>query len=284
VKYAFYPGCTYHSAAGYRESVEAVNRTLGIELQEIPDWNCCGATAQAGVDEMESLVLGARVMALALRLGYRSLVTGCNACYTTLRKVLKKLDDNRNALAAVNRRLGRAGLAMDTAFSIRHHLEILVNDVDPAEWKSRVTGNHASVKVAGYDGCQLTRPWNDLRPPDILERLIALAGFTPVAHSARTLCCGAALAVPYESDTRPLISRIVTGMTMAGADLMTTVCPLCQLNMDQGQTGLAHRGPRLAVTYYSQLAGLALGIPADSLGLSKLFIPVNKELRIPHED
>ncbi|MFH1156331.1 MAG: CoB--CoM heterodisulfide reductase iron-sulfur subunit B family protein [Pseudomonadota bacterium] len=285
MKYAFYPGCTYESAAGYKESVNAVNQVLGIKLDEIPDWNCCGATTHAGIDELESLLLGARVMALSQRRGYDHVVTGCNACYTTLRKVHKKLASNPAALAVVNRRLKSAGLAFDpTAMTIRHHLEILVNDVDPSVWKSKIVRDFKDVKVAGYYGCQLTRPWNDLRPQNILERLIALAGFTPVDHSARTLCCGAALAVPYEADTRPLIKRIITGVTMAGADLMTTVCPLCQLNMDQGQTGLANPDPKLAVTYYSQLAGLGLGISPDRLALDKLLIPVNKELVPTHEN
>ena len=284
MNYAFYPGCTYESAAGYKESMNAVNQALGIRLDEIPDWNCCGATAQFGVDELEALILGARVMALSLRRGYDHVVTGCNACYTTLRKVHKKLKENPAALAAVNRRLKTAGLSFDPAVTVRHHLEILVNAVDPSVWESRVTENRTGIRVAAYYGCQLTRPWNDIEPKDILERLIALAGFTPVDHSARTLCCGAALAVPYEADTRPLIKRIVTGMSMAGADLMTTVCPLCQLNMDQGQTGLNPPGRRLAVTYYTQLAGLGLGIAPEKLGLRKLLIPMNKELVLSHEN
>lgn len=284
MKYAFYPGCTWETAAGYKESVAAVNQVLGIELDEIRDWNCCGATALAGVDELESLIVGARVMALARWQGYDHVVTGCNACYTTLRKVLSKLSSNPAALEAVNRRLERQGLVVDTDMTIRHHLEILVNDIDEAAWASRVTGDFSSVRVAGYYGCQLTRPWNDMDPPDILEQLIARAGFTPVNHSARTQCCGAALAVAYETETRPLISRIITGAAQAGADLMTTVCPLCQLNMDQGQTGLDNRRRTLAVTYYSQLAGLGLGISPDRLGLEKLLIPVNKDVVLTHEN
>lgn len=280
MKYAFYPGCTWESAAGYKESVAAVNRKVGIELDEIPDWNCCGATTFAGVDELESLLLGARVMALSQRRGYDHVVTGCNACYTTLRKVHKKLASNPAALEAVNRRLKSAGLVFDPEITIRHHLELLVNDVPASVWESGVVRDFSAVRVAGYYGCQLTRPWNDMEPADILEKLIRLAGFTPVDHSAKTLCCGAALAVPYETETRPLISRIITGVSMAGADLMTTVCPLCQLNMDQGQTGLQNRRPTLAVTYYSQLAGLGLGIDPGRLGLEKLLIPVNREVLV----
>ncbi len=283
MKYAFYPGCTWSSAAGYRESVHAVNAKLGIVLDEIEDWNCCGATVAFSVDEMSGLLAGSRVMALAEKAGYDHVVTGCNACYTTLRKVQKKCLENTNDLEAVNRRLADEGLTFDPGIDIRHHLEILVNDIDESLWAELAGNQNSHIKVAPYYGCQLTRPWNDIEPSDILERLITLSGFSVAEHSAKTLCCGGALAVPYEKETRPLISRIVRGMTMNGADLMTTTCPLCQLNMDQGQMGKGTGLQKLPVTYYSQIAGLGLGVPRQELGLSKLLIRLNKGLKVIHE-
>jgi len=155
VKYAFYPGCTWESAAGYKESVYAVNKIFGIELDEISDWNCCGATASLSLDENRALLLGARVMALAEKQGYDHIVTGCNACYTTLRKVQKKLVENEIALGAVNTDLKKEKLSCDPDISIRHHLEILVNDIAESTWTSLVKTDFSKIRVAGYYGCQL---------------------------------------------------------------------------------------------------------------------------------
>jgi len=282
LKYAFYPGCSYNSAAGYKESVDAVNKVLGIQFEEIPDWNCCGATVYPGVNEADTLRLGARVFALANRAGYKEIVTGCNACYTTLRKVTEKLSGNKEYLKDVNIGLSDEGLEYHENSRIRHFLEVFVNDVPDDLWNEKIKlGNEkkklnfSSIKVAAYYGCQLTRPWNDLEPADMLEKLIAKAGFTLVDHSAKTMCCGASLAIPYSKESRLIIKRIINGVLDRKADLVTTLCPLCQLNLAHGQAGLDTAVP---ITYFSQVAGLALGIKPEELGLDKLLIRVNKEL------
>ena len=282
MKYAFYPGCSYSSAAGYKESIDAVNRVLGIQFDEIPDWNCCGATVYPGVSEKDTLLLGARIFALADKEGYREIVTGCNACYTTLRKVLEKLKGNKTYVTDVNRRLSNEGLAFHEDSKIRHFLEIFVNDVPKELWNEKVkTGcenkqlDFRKINVAPYYGCQLTRPWNDLDPMDMLEKLIKKVGFTPVDHSAKTMCCGASLAVPYAKESKPLIKRIIDGVLYKKADLVTTLCPLCQFNLDNGQTEMDTAIP---ITYFSQIAGLALGLGPEELGLDKLLIRVNKEI------
>lgn len=280
LKYAFYPGCSYNSAAGYRESVNAASRVLDIQLKEIPDWNCCGATVYPGVDEAGTLLLGARVFALANRAGYREIVTGCNACYTTLRKVAEKIGNNKEYLKDVNTALSHEGLEYHEKSKIRHILEVFVNDVPDELWNEKIKQggknkklDFRKINVAPYYGCQLTRPWNDLDPMDMLEKLIDKVGFTPVDHSAKTMCCGASLAVPYAKESKPLIKRIIDGVLYKKADLVTTICPLCQFNLDNGQAGMDTAIP---ITYFSQIAGLALGIGPAELGLGKLLIRVNK--------
>lgn len=279
MKYAFYPGCSFNSAAGYKESVNAVNRALGIVFETIPDWNCCGATIYPGVDELGTLCIGARVFALANRLGYKEIVTGCNACYTTLRKVSGKLKNNKKYLADVNKRLAKEGLIFDPDSKIRHFLEVLVDDIPENLWKEKITAGFKHIRVAGYYGCQFTRPWGDFESGDMLERLIEKTGFTPVDHSAKTLCCGASLAIPYADESKVLIKRIVKGILDKKADLITTICPLCQFNLDNGQAGLDQMDALLPVTYFTQIAGLALGIAPEKLGLDKLLIRVSKEVK-----
>lgn len=272
--YAFYPGCSYNSAAGYKESVDAVSRMLAIELDEIRDWNCCGASVYPGIDKVGTLRLGARVLALANKTGHTEIVTGCNACYTTLRKVTRTLSDNEAYLTDVNRSLADEGLTYNPLSRIRHLLDVFVNDVPDDRWEAKRQNDYSGTGVAAYYGCQLTRPWNDLEPRDMLEKLIAKAGFTPVEHSAKTMCCGASVSVPYAKESRPLIQRIINGVRQQKADLVATVCPLCQLNLDQGQTDM---GSSVPVTYFSQIAGLGLGISPAALGLDKLLIGIKKE-------
>ena len=282
MKYAFYPGCSYSSAAGYKESVDAVIRVLGIRFDEIPDWNCCGATVYPGVSEKDTMLLGARVFSLANKNGYLEIITGCNACYSTLRKVLEKLKADKAFVEDVNRRLSVEGLVFDDNSKIRHVIEVFANDVPEALWTEKITSGHKGtrpcfnkIKVAPYYGCQLTRPWNDLDPADMLERLIEKVGFTTVDHSAKTMCCGASLAVPHAKETRPLIKRIIDGAVYNKADIVTTLCPLCQFNLDQGQ---AATGTAIPVTYFSQIIGLALGLEPEELGLDKLLIRVKKDV------
>lgn len=275
MKYGFYPGCAYHSAAGYKESTDSVNRALGITFEEISDWNCCGATVMFGEDELNALAIAGRNFALAQAKGYDEIVTGCNACYTTLRKAVKIFGDKPDYFDQINKRLEKEGLKMEGLVKIRHSLEVLANDVPEEAWSGRQSEKLGKIKVAAYYGCQLTRPWGDLDHPErpaILEKFIKKIGFSPVEHSAPTLCCGASHAVPYKKECQPLISRIIQEVKTKGADLVITVCPLCQFNLDDGQKG-ARVNP-IPVPYFSQLAGLALGIKPEALGLDKLLVPI----------
>ncbi len=273
MKYGFYPGCAYHSSAGYKESVEAVNRKLGIEFSEISDWNCCGATVFWGMDRMKALALTGRNIALAQKQGHTEIVTGCNACYSTLRKANESFIKNTEYRDRVNQRLAAEGLKIEGTVKVRHILEILAEDVPEDVWTQDRPPFIQDISVASYYGCQLTRPWGDIDHPErpiIMDRFIERMGFSLVLHSASTLCCGASHAVPYKNECRPLISRIVQEVHSKGADLVAAICPLCQFNLDDGQKGFGKH--KIPVPYITQLAGLALGINQEDLGLNKLLI------------
>ncbi len=285
MKYGFFPGCAYHTAAGYRQSLEAVCSRLGIELNEIPDWTCCGATVFFSIDKFKALALAGRIFALARKSGFDEIVTGCNACYTTLRKAACIFSEDKETLDSINERLARQELKADGDMKIRHFLEILVDDVPEDVWQ----GNAFDMRVAAYYGCQLTRPWADLddsERPAILERFIERIGFLPVEHSAKTLCCGASHAVPYAKACLPMISRIVNGIRDKEAEIVTTICPMCQFNLDAGmKNGKAL--PSIPVTFFTQLAGLSLGIDPSALGLDKLLVPfkqINKMYYKKHHE
>ncbi|MBU4317187.1 MAG: CoB--CoM heterodisulfide reductase iron-sulfur subunit B family protein [Proteobacteria bacterium] len=276
MKYGFFPGCAYKTAAGYETSVNAVNRLLGIELVEIRDWNCCGATAAFSREENSALALAARIMALADQQGFSEIITVCNACYATLKKAEHKLCGSARRLKEVNGILKTDGLSLNQPIPVRHYLDLLIEDIPLETWpkeKNKVFPSHG--RVAAYYGCQLTRPYGDASQaerPDRLENLLSALGVPVVSHSAKTLCCGASHIIGYEKQCLALISRITGEMKNKGAEIITTLCPMCQFNLDYGQEKI--QGKQLPVTYFTQVIGLAMGIAPESLGLDKLLVPL----------
>ena len=274
-EYAFFPGCAYKSAAGYRESVTALNVRLQIRLNELDDWNCCGATAAFSLNEADGLALCGRLFALAHQGGYSEIVTVCNACYTTLLKARQRMSADLPALAAVNRILADQGLGLtDTLPAVRHYLDLLVTEPFERWLPQPARAAHRAGVVAVYYGCQYSRPWTggrDAQHPRRLEGLLRRLGVAVATHSAGTLCCGASHAVPYAAACGPLIDRIVGEIRRKGAQTITTICPMCQFNLDAGQT--ARQTAPLPVTYFTQIIGLALGLAPAELGLNKLLIP-----------
>ncbi|MCP4754627.1 MAG: hypothetical protein GY866_27405 [Proteobacteria bacterium] len=276
MKYGYYQGCSHDSAAGYKESTDAVNRKLGIEFVELRGWNCCGATAMFSLDQDDALFLVGRIFALANSQGLEEIVTVCNSCYATLRKAGKIFQTRPDGIERINDRLAREGLKLEKAVPIRHYLEILCNDVPIDAWPKTPSVDLSSIRVAPYYGCLLTRPWEDVDHPEqplMLDDLLKRLGFSVVHHSAKTLCCGASHAVPYAKECGLLIQRIVGEVANQGGNTICTICPMCQFNLDSFQSDI--RSSALPVPYFSQLVGIALGIEPNLLGLNKLLIPLN---------
>ncbi|RJP87316.1 MAG: heterodisulfide reductase subunit B [Desulfobacteraceae bacterium] len=273
--YGFYPGCAYKTEAVYKHSVEAVCRVIGLELVTINDWNCCGATSIFSLDQMDGLVLTGRIFALAARQKLDTIITTCNACYTTLRKASKTFKTEPELTRRVNERLAIEGLAITTLPPVRHLLDVWSHDIDEALWSRKRAANFKPMKVASYYGCQLTRPWADIDDPEhpqIMDNFIARLGYEPVEHGAKTVCCGASHFITYEDSCRTLCERIVNEIKRKGGQAISTLCPLCQINIDAVQE--KQRGPSLPVPYFTQLAGLSLGLPPSILGMDKLLTPM----------
>jgi heterodisulfide reductase subunit B len=275
MKYGFFPGCSYKGAAGYRESTEVVLQTLGIELAEITDWNCCGATSYWSTQRLSAYVLPARIMALAQKQGYSEIVNVCNACYATLRKANERLAEDAELLGKVNLALGEEGLCYTGALKIRHLMEVLMHDMDAEAIRSHVRKDLSELVVAPYYGCQLDRPWADLDDahyPVMMDRLIETVGAKPLEnYSAKTECCGAAHMVAHKDLCLPLNERIIRDAAVKGAQTICTLCPLCQFNVDSCGTlpGL----PKMPVIFFTQLMGLAFGFSEKELQLRRLLTP-----------
>lgn len=276
LSYLFFPGCSYATSAGYRESTEAVCRAVDVELKEIPGWNCCGASAVFSLDRAEGAFLVARLAALARREGSLEIVTGCNGCLSALKKGRKLLSSDHDLLGQLKERLKKENLELDQGdieqLKARHLLEIFVQDVPVQSWKNESANRQ--YRVAPYYGCLFSRPEgyvDDPEHPVLLDKFIRLLGMEVVEHSLGTACCGASHGLPHKVSAKRLVERIIRGIQFKKADMAAAICPLCQFNLDSVQADLDL--PPLPVLYFTQVAGLGLGLPLSGLGLNKLLVP-----------
>jgi heterodisulfide reductase subunit B len=279
MSYTYYPGCSLKGTAKpYEQSLVACFEALGHELTELPDWNCCGYIAYMSVDQRQALLLAARNLSLARKEGLTDLLTPCTACYTVLRRV----DDFRarypELTEPVLETLSESGLPYDGALSIRHPLDVLVDDVGIDAIVERQQRPGEGLRVAMYYGCLYNRPQEITEEsffPTKLEELFGALGVEVADFPLKMKCCGGSLASTVEEVAMRYVYLLLHEAKRSGADLIATVCPLCQFNLEayQGKVG-ARFGEdlRVPVVYFSQLLGWLLGIPEERLGLKDLFV------------
>jgi len=276
--YTYYPGCSVGATSlWYDRSLRAVAKALDVELDELEDWNCCGATAYMSVRELMSFCISARNLALAEPLG-RDLVTPCNACFVVLHKTNRYFKEDAGVREKVKQALGAAGLSYNGTVKVRHALDVLVNDVGLDVISEQVTHSLGGLKAAAYYGCQLVRPDTGLDSADypvILDQLLASLGAEPVEFSLKARCCGASLIVSREDVALDLIADILKCASDSGAEAIVTLCPMCHINLEtqmsrvNAKYGFDFDFP---VLFFSQLMGVALGVDEAELGLNKGFI------------
>lgn len=282
MKFSYYPGCTLHSSAkDYDQSVKAVCAILGIELEEIDDWNCCGATAIPSVDPELATGLAARNLA-RVEANSGHIVTACNACYLALRRTTEKLAKNTPLKAKVIKSLEEAGLKFSGQVEVQHLLEI-VAELETEVLKGHIKKPLEGLKVACYYGCQLVRPrhFDNPEDPETLDKLMKLLGATVVTFHHKAKCCASSLATTKDKVAYKMVKDILQEASEAGADLIVTICPMCQLNLDayQDQINSVYRlNLSMPVIYFTQLFGLAYGLDSNQLGLDKPVVSPKKAL------
>jgi heterodisulfide reductase subunit B len=283
MKYAYYPGCSLRGTGrAYEESLLAVFRALEVEVEEIEDWNCCGATTYMSVDELTSYALASRNLALAER-DHREIIAPCAACYLVLNKTQHYIRDYPDIKLVVNRALDAIGLKYRDLVRVRHPLDVLLNDVGPAAIAAKVKVPLNGLKIAPYYGCQIVRPYStfdDQRDPTSMERLLEVCGAKAVHYSLKTTCCGGSQKGTLPEVGLDLIHYLLSEAQKHGAEVITTVCPLCQFNLEsfQKEAGERHRQTSVPVLYFSQLLALALGAPPHTIGLQRGFVPIQPVL------
>ncbi len=273
MKYSYYPGCAQHgTAVDYRMSVEAVFRRLGIELEEIKNWNCCGALH---VDDMTTRVaLSARTLAAGKGL---DVATPCNLCYSNLMRANTALEDT----SLKNRVNGALATKYDGGAKPKHLLEVIVKDMGLSKLAEHVK-HQLNIKAVPYYGCLLTRPENKFDSPEnpkSLDELISTLGAEPVKYYYKTKCCGGPILITNEDLALELAKDLLVMAKETGADCMVVTCPMCHLQLDAKQKAVEAKFNikiDMPIIYFTQLIGLAMGIAPAELGLDKHLVPTDK--------
>jgi heterodisulfide reductase subunit B len=281
MKYAYFPGCSLKGTGkAYEESLIPVMKHLGIELQEIPDWNCCGATAYMAVDEGKACALAARNLAIAEKTGLKEMLAPCSACYLVLNKTQHYMQEYPQMKGVVDRALNAVGLKCSSALPVRHPLDVLLNDVGVEAIKQKVKRPLKGLKVAPYYGCQIVRPYatfDDQLNPTTMDRLLEALGATVIYYPLKTRCCGGSLTGTLPEPGLLCSYILLKEAKKRGADCLATVCPLCLFNLDSYHSKIESRfqdSARVPTVYFSQLMGLAFGLPEKELGLQRSLVPM----------
>ena len=286
MKYAYYPGCSLEcSSAAYDVSVRAVAKKLGVDLCEMDDWNCCGATEYFSQDKLTASAVIARNLAL-VDPEFHQLVAPCAACYLNLKKTDHLMADDQKFASKVNEALGAGGLNYQPGrVEVRHLLDVLFTDVGEAAIRDKVVRPLTGLRVAPYYGCQVVRPFDDVdnsEYPMSLDTLFTWLGADVVDYPAKAHCCGGHMSQISEPQAFELIRRLLQCAVDHGADMILCMCPMCQLNLDAYQSRVnGHFGTkfRMPIVFFTQILGVALGMGAKELGLGKELVAAGPILR-----
>ena len=275
MRIGYYPGCSLlGSSREFDESVRSLLGALQVELVEVPDWSCCGASSAHLLEPRLALALPARVLALAEDAGLEEVLAPCAACSNRLLTTQRELLEHPDRKAEIEAILGRPFAGTVRIVNILQVLERFQERIAVAAPFAR--------RVACYYGCLLVRPgrvvdFDRVEDPQSMDRLVALAGATPLDWAHKTECCGAAFSVARTDIVAELCGRIVRDAVRRGAEALVVACPLCHSNLDlrrpeiDAALGAKHGIPVLFIT---QLLGLAVGLDPRSLGLQRHLVPV----------
>lgn len=288
-EYSFYPGCSSQklaSGSNYQVAVDSMCDVLDIQLNTIPDWNCCAASigyAEGG--ELPRLALSARNMALSEQHNAgQDIVATCAACWLATRETKERLHHSDQLMKETNEALAAAGLKVKADQNVRHMVEVLVEDIGYEEMGKHVKKPLQGIKIAGYVGCQTNRPFGihgeSFENPKYLDKLVETMGAEPVEnYDKKVSCCGGALAFSEPEKSQALIKDIIEAAYDGGADMIVTPCPVCQMNVEvyQDQINSKYKTKfKMPVVYYSTLMSVAYGKSAKESGLDGQVIPAKQ--------
>ncbi|MBN2326174.1 MAG: CoB--CoM heterodisulfide reductase iron-sulfur subunit B family protein [Candidatus Omnitrophica bacterium] len=288
MRYLYYPGCSLKGTGrAYEESILAVFKKLEIPMDEIEDWNCCGATAYMAVDEQKAYAVASRNLALAERQMDSEeihVIAPCAACYLVLLKAQHYLESKDGQGKEIRHALKVGGLKYQGKVKIRHPLDVLVNDYGVDKIKEKVERPLEGVRVASYYGCQIVRPYAEFDNqynPISMDRVMTALGAEAVEWPLKTRCCGGTLTGVVPEVGQRLSYILLREAKSRGADAIVTACPLCQFNLECYQDEMNKRFMHpvdIPPVYFTQMMGVALGLGERELGLQRQFVPLEPAL------
>jgi heterodisulfide reductase subunit B len=284
-KVAYYPGCALEGSGGpYDRSTRQLVKALGLEMENLRDYNCCGAMEVKNVHPMLQTYLSARNMAIASeQMGLNTVMAPCNGCYHNLKKAEFETATSEQAMATVQ---DLARKAEDPVYNgdVRtlHLLEWLMEELGPEGIKARMTKSLNGIKIANYYGCMYTRPRQifpekDQGPgsessykPHFMDDLLAAAGAVNVDYPLKTSCCGGAHTLSDSDTSTQLVLNLLQAAEDSGAEVIATECPTCHSGLEMHQVRAETEfgiKTGVKVLYFTQLLGLAMGLSPRKLGI-----------------
>jgi len=279
MKIGLYPGCSMEGGSKeYRESVYAVAKAFNIELVNVPDWNCCGATAAHNLNKVLSLALPARILALAEQAGLEEIVVPCAACYSRLVMTQHELSLHHELKEEV---VDALGMKYEGSSKILNVIQFIEKYILP-ELEKKVSHPFAK-KVACYYGCLLVRPHKVLQfdrydDPMTMDNVMNKLGADAIDWAFKVECCGAGFSVSNTQAVATLSGKIMDDATHRGAEAVIVACPMCHSNLDMRRPQIDKylgRKTKIPVIYITQAIGMAIGIDKKELGLQRHFVPVD---------
>jgi heterodisulfide reductase subunit B len=287
---AYYPGCSLHASSQlYDIQNKLVFKKLDVDLREIEDWNCCGATSASKTNDFLSVALPARNLGIADATGLSEILIPCSSCYSRTLVSQKRLQEDTSLRETINEELSHKVRGTIKVSSI---LEVLLPRVNSGELSEKATRKLEGLKPACYYGCLLTRFPSDVAVPDDvenpqgMEKVCKALGAEPIDWGYKTDCCGASAAVNDADVSLGLMAKILKDAVARGANCFVTTCPMCQFNMDAYQDQVAEKygiRERLPVYFITELMGIAMGMSPQAMQVDRHFVDsmrLLKELKL----
>jgi heterodisulfide reductase subunit B len=274
-KYAYYPGCSLHSTGSeYDISFRAVCEKLDIDIEEVKGWVCCGTSPAHCTSRLLSLALPFENLCRAEKMGMTDVVAPCAACFARLRTAIYEAAEDPEIASQISEVLESK---LPESMNVLSPLEIFCNKANVGD---AVTRQLPDLKVVCYYGCLLTRPskvmqFDECEYPMAMDNLLRSVGISTLDWSYKTDCCGGALALSRTDVVRKLTHDILEEAKAVGANAIAVGCPLCHANLDtrQGEVEQEYDAQYgIPIFYFTQLMGLALGVPLKQLGFQKHFV------------
>jgi len=273
MKIAYYPGCTLKAhGKNFEESALCSLKELGIEVFEIPRWNCCGTVFSLAADDIIHHIAPLRNLIRAQEAGFNSIVTLCAMCYNTLKRSKARYDESSDVRDKIRRFMDEEKINLNGSFKILHYLEFIRDEIKFENLGPKIVKPLKGLKVASYYGCLLVRPkgigFDDMENPTIMDMLVTSLGAEAIDFPHKTECCGAYQTVDKPQVVIQRVAQILKAAQERGAEAVAVSCPLCAFNLDHRQNEarqLEADFKPMPILYFTQLMALALGCSEHSL-------------------